>query len=294
VTGPTGAGKSALAIALALRVGGEIIGADAFQIYAGLPILTAQATEDQLSLVPHHLVGFLDLRQGFDAAMYANEAWRCIRDIQSRGRVPILAGGTGLYLKALTHGLAEMPKADLDLRASITAMPIEHALASLSEKDPAAPAAIDTRNPVRVRRALEIVMLTGRPLAESRSAWSEDKGLFRGLVLTRDREDLRSRIAANVDAMFASGVVEEVKAATHAGDDAARAIGFREIQQLIRGEMTESACKSAMVLATQRYAKRQLTWGRTQFNFPSLNLSGSTTPEAALSAALDILDSQTP
>jgi tRNA dimethylallyltransferase len=293
VTGPTGAGKSALAIALALRVGGEIIGADAFQIYAGLPILTAQATEDQLSLVPHHLVGFLDLRQGFDAAMYANEAWRCIRDIQSRGRVPILAGGTGLYLKALTHGLAEMPKANLDLRASITAMPLEDALSALSEKDPAAPAAIDTHNPVRVRRALEIVMLTGRPLAESRNTWSENKGLFRGLVLTRDREDLRSRIAANVDAMFASGVVEEVKAATHAGDGAARAIGFREIQQLIRGEMTESACKAAMVMATQRYAKRQLTWGRTQFNFPSLNLSGSTTPEAALSAALDILDSQT-
>jgi tRNA dimethylallyltransferase len=294
VTGPTGAGKSALAIALALRVGGEVVGADAFQIYAGLPILTAQATEDQRALVPHHLVGFLDLRQGFDAAVYAEEAWRCIRDIQSRGRVPILAGGTGLYLKALTHGLAEMPKADVDLRASITAMPLEDALAALSDKDPAAPAAIDIRNPVRVRRALEIVLLTGRPLAESRSAWSEDKGLFRGLVLTRDREDLRSRIAANVDAMFASGVVEEVKAATHAGDGAARAIGFREIQQLLQGEITESACKSAMVLATQRYAKRQLTWGRTQFTFPSLNLSGSTTPEAALSAALDILDSQTP
>jgi tRNA dimethylallyltransferase len=294
VTGPTGAGKSALAIALALRVGGEVVGADAFQIYAGLPILTAQATEDQRALVPHHLVGFLDLRQGFDAAMYAKEAWRCIRDIQSRGRVPILAGGTGLYLKALTHGLAEMPKADVDLRASITAMPVEDALAALSEKDPAAPAAIDIRNPVRVRRALEIVLLTGRPLAESRSAWSEDKGLFRGLVLTRDREDLRSRIAANVDAIFASGVVEEVKTATHAGDGAARAIGFREIQQLLQGEITESTCKSAIVLATQRYAKRQLTWGRTQFTFHSLNLSGSTTPEAALSAALDILDSQTP
>jgi tRNA dimethylallyltransferase len=294
VTGPTGAGKSALAIALALRVGGEVVGADAFQIYAGLPILTAQATKDQHALVPHHLVGFLDLRQGFDAAMYAEEAWRCIRDIQSRGCVPILAGGTGLYLKALTHGLAEMPKVDADLRSSISAMPLENALAALSEKDPAAPAAIDTRNPVRVRRALEIVLLTGRPLAESRNAWSKDKGLFRGLALTRDREDLRSRIAANVDAMFASGVVEEVKAAKHAGDGAARAIGFREIQQLLQGEITESACKSAIVLATQRYAKRQLTWGRTQFTFPSLNLSGSTTPEAALSAAFDLLDSQTP
>ena len=294
MTGPTGAGKSALAIALALRVGGEVVGADAFQIYAGLPILTAQATKDQHALVPHHLVGFLDLRQSFDAAMYAKEAWRCIRDIQSRGRVPILAGGTGLYLKALTHGLAEMPKVDADLRASISAMLLEDALAALSEKDPAAPAAIDTLNPVRVRRALEIVLLTGRPLAESRNAWSEDKVLFRGLVLTRDREDLRNRIAANVDAMFASGVIEEVKAAKHAGVGAARAIGFREIQQLLQGEITESACKSAMVLATQRYAKRQLTWGRTQFTFPSLNLSGSTTPEAALLAALDLLDSQTP
>jgi tRNA dimethylallyltransferase len=226
--------------------------------------------------------------------MYAEAAWRCIRDIESRGRVPILTGGTGLYLKSLTHGLVEMPKADADLRARINALPLVDVLAELFEKDSAAPAAIDTRNPVRVRRALEIVILTGKPLAESRNAWSQDKGLFCGLVLTRDRDDLRSRIAANVETMFASGVVKEVQAASHAGAGAARAIGFREIQQLLRGEITESECKAAMVLATQRYAKRQLTWGRTQFTFTSLNLSGSTTPEVALSAALDILDSQTP
>jgi len=294
VTGPTGAGKSALAVALALRLGGEVVGADAFQIYAGLPILTAQATEDLLSLVPHHLIGFLDLKQGFDAAMYAKAAWRCIRDIESRGRVPILTGGTGLYLKSLTHGLVEMPKVDADLRARINALPVEDVLAELCEKDPAAPAMIDTRNPVRIRRALEIVLLTGQPLAESRSAWSQDKGLFRGLVLIRDRNDLRSRIAANVEAMFAAGVVDEVQATEHAGEGAARAIGFHEIQQLLRGEMTESECKAAMVLATQRYAKRQLTWGRTQFTFPILNLSGVATPEAVLSAALDALDSLPP
>ena len=294
MTGPTGAGKSALAVALALRLGGEVVGADAFQIYAGLPILTAQATEDLLSLVPHHLIGFLDPKEGFNAAMYAKAAWRCIRDIESRGRVPILTGGTGLYLKALTHGLVEMPKVNADLRARIRALPVEDALAELCEKDPAAPATIDTRNPVRVRRALEIVLLTGQPLAESRSAWSQDKDLFRGLVLIRDRDDLRSRIATNVEAMFAAGVVQEVQAASHAGEGAARAIGFREIQQLLQGEITESECKAAMVLATQRYAKRQLTWGRTQFNFPTLNLSGAATPEAALSSALDVLDSPAP
>ena len=294
MTGPTGAGKSALAVALALHLGGEIVGADAFQIYAGLPILTAQATPAQRALVAHHLVGFLDLKQGFDAAIYAEEAWRCIQDIQLRGRVPILTGGTGLYLKALTHGLAEMPKTDPALRARIAAMPLENVLAQLSEKDPAAPAAIDTQNPVRVRRALEIVILTGKPLAESRDAWSKDKGLFRGLMLTRDREDLRSRIAANVEAMFLSGVVEEVRDASHAGEGARRAIGFQEIQRLIRGEISEGDCKAAMVMATQRYAKRQLTWGRTQFTFPSLNLSELASPEAAVLAALTILDSLAP
>lgn len=294
MTGPTGAGKSALAVTLALHLGGEIIGADAFQIYAGLPVLTAQPTPAQRSLVPHHLVGFLDPAQGFDAAMYADEATRMIRDIQSRGRVPILTGGTGLYLKALTHGLAEMPRADAALRARITALTIEEVLAELSEKDPAATAAIDIRNPVRVRRALEIVLLTGKPLSESRGTWRRESGLFRGLVVTRDREDLRGRIEANVEAMFASGVVEEVRAALHAGEGARRAIGFREIQQLIRGEISEKECKTAMVLASQRYAKRQLTWCRTQFNFRLLNLSEPPSPEAALTAALAILDFQPP
>ena len=292
MTGPTGAGKSALAAALALHLGGEVVGADAFQIYAGLPILTAQASPELRALVPHHLVGFLDLTQKFDAARYAEEAWRCVEDIQSRDRVPILTGGTGLYLKALTHGLAEMPKPDDAIRARIQSMPIAEALAELAEKDPAAPEAIDTRNPARVRRALEIVLLTKKPLAESRRTWSEDRGQFAGIVVTRDRDELRNRIAANVDAMFASGVVEEVKAAQHAGEGASRAIGFREILQFLQGELTESACKAAMVQASQRYAKRQLTWCRTQFNFPTLNLSGHPTPVDTLSAALGLLSTQ--
>ena len=111
-------------------------------------------------------------------------------------------------------------------------------------------------------------------------------------MVTRDRDELRNRIAANVDAMFASGVVEEVKAAQHAGEGASRAIGFREILQFLQGELTESACKAAMVQASQRYAKRQLTWCRTQFNFPTLNLSGHPTPADALSAALGLLSTQ--
>ncbi|MEI8294761.1 MAG: tRNA (adenosine(37)-N6)-dimethylallyltransferase MiaA [bacterium] len=294
MAGPTGAGKSALAVALALKLGGEVVGADAFQIYAGLPILTAQAGEELRSLVPHHLVGFWDPSRDFDAALYARAAWSCIKEIQSRGRIPVLAGGTGLYIKALTHGLAEMPRPDAALRARIHAMTLEEALSVLADHDPAAPGAIDVRNPVRVRRALEIVLLTQRPLAESRNGWSKDRGLFRGLVLTRDRDDLRQRIAANVREMFASGVVEEVRAAHPVGQGASRAIGFHEIHQLLRGELTEAQCQEAMVLATQRYAKRQLTWCRAQFKFPLLNGSSFDSPGQIAEAALAILDNQSP
>lgn len=292
MTGPTGAGKSALAAALALHLGGEVVGADAFQIYAGLPILTAHPSPELQSLVPHHLIGFVDVTQRFDAALYVEEARRCIRDIQRRGRVPILTGGTGLYLKALTHGLAEMPKPDASTRERIHSMPLAEALQELAMADPAAPAALDTRNPARVRRALEIVLLTGKPLATFRNDWQKDNGYFRGLVLTREREDLRGRIESNVEAMFASGVVEEVQAALHAGNAASRAIGFREIRELQEGKITASECRAAMVLATQRYAKRQLTWCRTQFNFPHLNLTDLPDSDAALPAALGILDAQ--
>ena len=294
VTGPTGSGKSALVAALAARIGGEVVGADAFQIYAGLPILTAQAGEELRAIAPHHLVGFRDLTQNYDVALYAEAASRCIREIQARGRIPILTGGTGLYLKAITHGLAEMPKPDADLRNRIASMPLEKVLAELAEQDRAALEAIDTRNPVRVRRALEIVLLTARPLAESREGWKTDRGLFRGIVLVRERDELRSRIAGNVDAMFASGVVAEVRAASHAGEGASRAIGFREIQQLLRGEITEEACKSAMRVATQRYAKRQMIWARTQFHFPFLNLSAQQSPADLLTTALDVLGTQNP
>lgn len=294
MTGPTGAGKSALAVDIALHLGGEIVGADAFQIYAGLPILTAQPGASLRSAIPHHLVGFLDIRETFDAAKYLREATRCIREIQSRGRVPILTGGTGLYLKALTHGLAEIPKPDVGLRTRIGSLTLDAALEELSRIDPKAVSAIDIRNPVRVRRALEIVHLTGRPLAESRTGWSNDQGLFRGIVLTRDREELNRRIELNVESMFADGVVDEVKSAAHAGEGAARAIGFREIQRLLRGETTESACKDTMAMETRRYAKRQLTWSRMQFNFPALNLGELQTPAETLQTALALLESQAP
>ncbi|MEN9469038.1 MAG: tRNA ((37)-N6)-dimethylallyltransferase MiaA [Verrucomicrobiota bacterium] len=294
MTGPTGVGKSSLAVALAERLDGEILGADAFQIYAGLPVLTAQASPEQLAAVPHHLVGFLGLKEKFDAARYAKAAREAIAAIQSRGKLPILVGGTGLYLKALTHGLAEMPPVDPNLRVRISSLTLEAAVAELGEADFEALGKIDLKNPVRVRRALEIVLQTGRPLADSRGAWSHESQKFRGLVLVREREDLHARIEVNVAQMLASGAIEEVRQATLAGDGARRAIGFRDIEDFLAGKTSLQACRVAMATATKQYSKRQLTWCRTQFNFPTLDLTTIPHPESALSRALEILATQAP
>lgn len=289
VTGPTGSGKSAFAVALAERLGGEIIGADAFQIYAGLPILTAQPPQELTQRIPHHLIGFLDVQSSFDAARFVAAAQNKIREIQSRQKIPILAGGTGLYLKALTHGLADLPPIDPALRAEISQLSLEETLRQLTERDPDAPSHIDIKNPIRVTRALEIVISTGQPLAVTRRQWSEENGEFRGIVLIRDRDELRSRIAANVDAMIANGVIKEVQTIGTVGETASKAIGFREIQSLLRGEILPVDCRDAIVLASQRYAKRQLTWCRTQFSFPSLNLTATPSPDAAMSLAVQLL-----
>lgn len=270
MTGPTGVGKSAFALELARRLDGEIVGADAFQIYAGLPVLTAQPTPAQRGAVPHHLTGFLDLSENFDAARYARAARECLSHIHSLGKLPILVGGTGLYIKALTHGLAEMPPVDPVLRARISAMPLPEALAALRESDPDAPAQIDIRNRVRVHRALEIVLQTSLPFAESRRNWSQPANEFRGLVLHRPREELHARIHSNVDAMLDGGAIEEVRRASNAGPGARRAIGFSAIENLLAGRTTASACRESIVTATRQYAKRQLTWCRTQFDFPLL------------------------
>jgi len=222
---------------LAERLGAEIIGADAFQIYAGLPILTAQPDRELTSRIPHHLIGVLPLDEVCHAARYVAMARSAMAEVQGRGKIPLLVGGTGLYLKSLTHGLADLPPVDPELRSRVAAMSTVEAVARLREADPDAPDQIDARNPVRVRRALEIVLSTARPLAGSRSDWKAPSGEFRGLLLERDRPDLRKRIAENVDAMFDAGVIDEVRRAPEAGPGASRAIGYREIRQMLAGQI---------------------------------------------------------
>ena len=273
VAGPTGVGKSAFAVELANRLDGEIIGADAYQVYRGMEMLTGQPTREILLRAPHHLIGLLPPTEIFDAARFAILAREKISEIFSRGKVPIVAGGSGLYLKALTHGLARLPPASSTLRTELAKLSPGQLRERLIAVDPGA--RVDLQNPRRVLRALEVSILTGRPFSASRREW-DDKTTpgFRGLLLVRERAQLNARIAENVRSMFERGVVAEVASLQAVGPTASMAIGLREIQSLLRGETKRTECIAAVTQATRRYAKRQLTWFRNQFTFQIIDLTG--------------------
>ena len=206
----------------------------------------------------------------------------------SRGKVPIVTGGSGLYIKALTHGLADVPPANPALRAELASLSSRQLHERLAEIDPSA--RIDFQNPRRVLRALEIRLLTGRSASETHRVW-EQKNMpgFRGLLLVRERAELQARIAENVRAMFERGVVAEVGKIQAIGSTAAMAIGFSEIQALRRGEITDAECTVAVARSTRRYAKRQLTWFRNQFTFQIIDLTGFRDTHGILPLALESL-----
>jgi tRNA dimethylallyltransferase len=263
IAGPTGAGKSELAVEVAERCGGEIVGADAFQVYAGLELLTAKPSPALLARVPHHLIGEIPLTERFHVAQYLALATRRLAEIRARGRLPIVVGGTGLYVRALTRGLADLPPADPALRAELEALPLAELQARLATLDPEAARWLDFQNPRRVIRALEVTLLTGKPFSSFRENWSVSapEGLI-GVVLTREREELYQRIDRRVEAMFRDGVIEEVRQTGELGPTAGQTLGLREIHAHLRGELSEEECIAAIQQATRRYAKRQLTWFR--------------------------------
>jgi tRNA dimethylallyltransferase len=271
VVGPTATGKSEIAVMLAEQIGGEIVGADAFQVYTGLDVLGAKPTARLRALVPHHLIGEVPLTAHFDVAQWLARARDSIARIRSRGRVPVVCGGTGLYIRALTRGLAELPGADRGLRAELEAQPLPELIRRLRELDPAT--AVDPCNPRRVVRALEVCILTGRPFSGFRREWEGGTGL-RGVIVSRPREELYGRIDARVAAMFEAGVIEEVAAAGEIGPTAGQMLGLREIRALLSGAITRPECIAAIQRATRNYARRQLTWFRKEAGFDWLEIGG--------------------
>ncbi len=173
IAGPTAVGKSEIALRLAEQLGGEIISADSMQVYRGLDIGTAKPSPADRAHVPHHLIDICDLTESFDAAQFARLAYQAVVEIQSRGYVPVLCGGTGLYFRAFLEGLGETPPGDVKLRAELEAVPLENLLAELRERDPATFEKIDKKNPRRVIRAVEVIRLTGKPFSAQQSRWGE-------------------------------------------------------------------------------------------------------------------------
>jgi tRNA dimethylallyltransferase len=278
IVGPTATGKSELAAAVAREMGAEIVGADAFQIYRGLDLLTAKPDASTLAKVPHHLIGTTPFREEMNAEKYRRAASRVIDEIHSRGKLAIIVGGSGLYIKALTHGLSPLPAADSNLRAELNQQSTDDLLVLLADLDPETARKIDTKNRRRLIRALEICLLGGKPASAVIAGVAHSSQLGStipapGVFVYRDREELYARINQRVEAMFEHGVIEEVRAAGKMSSTAAQMIGLREIRELLDGRMSILQCVAAIQQETRRYAKRQLTWFRRQTNFSPLNLS---------------------
>jgi tRNA dimethylallyltransferase len=248
-------------------------------------LLTAKPDASTLAKAPHHLIGTTPLPEERNAEKYRRAATRLVEEINSRGKLAIVVGGSGLYIKALTHGLASLPETDPRLREKLNAMSLDELRSRLAELDAEAARTIDTKNRRRVVRALEICLLTGKPTTEV-VVGVGDRGRppipATGVFVFRDREELYQRINQRVEAMFEQGVIEEVRAAGVIGATASQMIGLREIRELLDGKMSLTQCIAEIQQATRRYAKRQLTWFRRQSNFSPLNLSLLTHNEAKI------------
>jgi tRNA dimethylallyltransferase len=274
IVGPTAVGKSEIAAEVAQRVNADVLSADAFQIYQGLDLLTAKPDPATLAKAPHHLIAAVPMSEEMNVEKYRAAA----RQIMERGKPVIVVGGTGLYIKALTHGLAELPGANRQLRDKLEGITANELFRSLQRLDPECAKTVDRNNRRRLIRAVEVCLLTGKPFSAQRTQAQGESA--EGIFVVRDREELYHRINQRVEEMFAAGVIEEVRAATELGPTAEKTLGLREIRALIAGEISRSECMAKIQQATRRYAKRQLTWFGRQTNFPSLNLSAHDPAEA--------------
>ncbi len=269
IVGPTASGKTDLAIEVCSAIGGEIVSADSVQVYRGFDIGSGKPTAEERARAPHHLIDTHAPSESIDAAGWASLAEQAIADIKTRGNVPVVCGGSFFWVRALIYGLVEVPAADEALRARHRAIVDEHGRAHLhallAKIDPASAARLHENDFVRVSRALEVFELSGRPM----SAWQAEHG-FRNprhqaslLGVTWTSEQLTTRIGRRVDRWLSEGWLDEVKSLLDAGHGDSRAmgsVGYAEAHAHLRGELSRSDLRDAIVRATRVFARRQRTW----------------------------------
>lgn len=288
IVGPTAVGKSALAIELAERLGGEIINADAFQLYQGMEICSAKPSATDLARVPHHLFGVIPPWEICDAQRYADLARPIIAEIRSRGQIPIVTGGSGLYIKSLTHGLASLPS-NVNLRNKLVHLTNNERITWLIHRDINAVSNVNLKNDRHVSRALEICLLSGQPQSELRQTWQMNTPSYRGISLIMDRTELNHRIHQRVLNMIQAGLVDEIRNLPPLSPTAGKAIGIREIHAHLRGEQSLDEAVTAIQIATRQYARRQEKWFKREAGLKTVVITGSdSNPDllAAISTAL--------
>jgi tRNA dimethylallyltransferase len=269
IVGATGVGKTSTACRVAAALGGEIVSADSRQIYKGLDIGTAKPSAEELRAARHHMINVADPREFFDAGRYSEDARALFKSVAARDRVPVLVGGTGLYLRAALEGLFPGPKRDDALRERLRAeerMDPGCLHRRLRHVDPVKAEQLSPRDLIRVLRALEVYELTGVPLSKAQAEWSPEPVHHVAIGLTRPREELYRRIDSRVLEMVKLGLFEEVERLLASGlpPDAPglKTIGYREIVSCLKGEISRSEAAGLIQRNTRRYAKRQMTWFR--------------------------------
>lgn len=270
IAGPTGTGKSEIAIDLARKLDGEIISADSMQVYVGMDIGTAKIPLHERNQVPHHLIDICKPCDEFDVAKWVSAAKEAIKRIQGKGKRPIVCGGTGLYIKALFCGIGQGPPKDPGLRSQLESMPMESLQLQLKTISPSTYEEIDIQNKRRVVRAVEIAVLTGRSPVQIRSSWSDKNNQWPSSIFVIHKELTQHThlINSRVDKMIYLGLEEETKMLMNQGIEknpsAKQAIGYRQMIQHIKGTQEIESTVEEIKLRTRQYAKRQRTWFRNQ------------------------------
>jgi tRNA dimethylallyltransferase len=272
--GPTASGKTPLALALARTLPVEIVSVDSAQIYRGMDVGTAKPSASERDRVPHHLIDIIDPTESYSAARFRADALRLMKEITARGLIPLLAGGTMLYFKALREGLSELPesaagvRAQLDAEAATRGWPALHA--ELASVDPETAARLKPKDAQRIQRALEVFRVTGTPMSQLLGRRKRTRLPFRMIELAlvpSDRGALHRRIEARFDAMLERGLVEEVRTlrkryALQPNLPSMRCVGYRQAWQFLEGEINRDELRNRGIFATRQLAKRQLTWLR--------------------------------